>query len=144
MPNPYTFILGLFIIGGVITTVWGCRIIVNARQSLRWPTVEGRVDRAEAASDSDDLLPLIEFSYTVSGTRYQNTLAFPGGTTPTPEFTRLYLDRYPAGSTVTVHYDPQQPGRATLEPGMARGDWMIAALGLLATGIGTAMLLMGV
>ena len=144
MINPYTLILGIFIAGGIATTIWGGWVIANARKSLHWPKTEGTIECAQAASDADDLLPLIEFSYIVSGSRYQNTLNFPSGTTPTPELTRRYLERYPSGSKVTVYYDPQHPQRATLEPGMAQGDWLILAMGLVATGLGIVMLLAGV
>lgn len=141
MLNPYTVVLGLFIVAGAATTLWGWWIIRNARQSLRWPTEEGAIEHAEAQPETDDLLPRIEFSYTVSDQRYLTAVHFPSGTTPTPELSRQYLEKYPVGRHVTVYYDPQRPQHATLEPGMAQGDWMIFALGLIATAIGIAMLL---
>jgi hypothetical protein len=139
MWNPYALILGLFTLAGVFLTAWGLSIIVKGRKTLRWPATEGVIEHS--AADADDLLPRILFSYTVAGQTYRRELEFPGGISPTPEFAASYVEKFPAGAKVQVYYDPEQPERATLEPGSARGDWMIFILGLAATVFGTAALL---
>ncbi|TND01753.1 MAG: Uncharacterized protein FD120_2517 [Gammaproteobacteria bacterium] len=141
--NPYIFILGLFTLAGLLTTMWGWRIIARARQTLRWPSTEGVIDKSEETSDTSDLLPTIGFSYMVAGQTRGSRLEFPGGITPTPEFTRHYLNKYPAGEKVRVYYDPADPDRTTLEPGLGQGDWLIFVVGLLATFIGAGLLLFG-
>lgn len=130
MFNPYAIILGLFVITGVFTTLWGLRVMVSARRSLEWPVVEGTIEESRLSSDEFDLLPSIKFSYQVNQHSYQQSLKFPGDVTPTKEFAQSYVDKYPQGSTVQVFYNPEKPENATLEPGSGRGDWLILAIGL--------------
>jgi hypothetical protein len=66
----------------------------------------------------------------------------PGGAGVTPDFAENYVKKYSQGIKVRVYYNPGQPGQATLEPGVARGDWLIFALGLAASLLGTLFLLL--
>lgn len=140
MWNPYALILGLFALAGVFLTAWGLSIIVKGRKTLCWPAVEGIVEQSMPAADADALLPHILFSYTVAGQTYRRELEFPRDISPTPELAVSYAERFPEGAKVRVYYDPEQPERATIEPGPARGDWMILALGLAAAAFGIAAL----
>jgi hypothetical protein len=144
MINPYIIILALFTAVGLGTTFWGLKILLDTRKSRAWPSVRGQITCSKAHSDDDELLPDIRFSYTVDDTAYEKQLEFPGGTTPTREFSNHYVDRFPAGATVDVHYDPQRPEQATLEPGGRPGDWLVFAFGLGATLLMIAALLSGV
>ncbi len=132
MFNPYAIILGLFIIAGFITALWGWFIIAKTRKMRRWPVVEGAIEQSAPTSEANDLLPHILFSYTVGTHTYQRALEFPGGTNPSPELATSYVRKYPVGAKVPVHYNPNQPDQATLEPDLTRGDWMIPALGVAA------------
>ena len=143
MFNAYTLIIGLFTLGGLVTVVWGAIIIARARNTARWPAATGTIEESAIASEDDDLLPHIVFRYAVNGSDYRRTLEFPGGITPTREFSAEYLRKYPAGAAVSVYYDPRDPARATLEPGLARGDWLVLAFGLGASLLGVVMLVMG-
>lgn len=136
MLNPYLIIVVLFIVSGLIASVWGWMIVAKGRQTLRWPAVDGVIERADPTTDDDDLLPHIEFSYSVAGQRRQGVVEFPAGTTPTPELATSYLKKYPVGTPVRVHYDPAAPERATLEPGPRQGDWLVFAFGVTAIVIG--------
>lgn len=142
--NPYTFILVMFIIAGFGVTVWGAMVMARSRRSLGWPKAEGVIEVSDAAGGADDLLPRIEYSYTVGAQRYRRHIEFPSDLTPTPEFGRSYVARYPTGAQVQVFYDPESPEKATLEPGMGHGDWMILAIGIGATLLGAALLLGGI
>jgi len=141
MFNPYAIILGLFIIAGFIVTLWGWSIIAKARKTRRWYMVEGAIEQSAPASEADDLLPHILFSYTVGTHTYRRALEFPNGASASPELATSYAGKYPVGAKVSVHYNPDQPDQATLEPGLARGDWMILALGIAAIAFGIFALL---
>jgi Protein of unknown function (DUF3592) len=139
--NPYIIILILFIVGGLGMTVWGWSIIARGKRTLRWPAVEGIIEKSQQSSDGDDLFPHIVFSYTVSGHSYERDLEFPGGTHPTPVLAASYVNKYPEGAKVLAYYNPAQPGQATLEPGPARDDWFIFILGIMVTVIGIGFLI---
>lgn len=143
MSNAYVLILGAFLLAGVVVMAWGWSIIATARRTLRWPQVEGLIEQSDLASEEDELLPLIRFSYTVNGELHRSQLEFPAGTTPTPEFSDSYIKRYRAGTPVVVFYNPAKVQEATLEPGLRQGDWMVFALGVIATVSAILFLLFG-
>ncbi len=128
--NLYPVILGLVALGGLFVSLWGLRVLRQARRVRQWPTTQGVIDTCHASDEANDLLPEIVFGYRVDGRDYHRRFEFPEGTHPSPEFSRQYCERYPAGKVVEVYYDPQDPETATLEPG-SQGDWMILALGIL-------------
>lgn len=144
MSNSYVVILWLFLVAAVLVTLWGWSIIARSRRTLRWPQVDGVIERADAASEEDDLLPDILFGYEVEGHAQHSKVVFPSGTMPTPELSATYLKRYPPGAKVRVHYNPDNPAEATLEPGMGQGDWMVFALGVIAIAAAVLFLLFGV
>lgn len=133
MFNPYSIILGLFIAAGLLATLWGLRIIVMARKTLQWPSVEGTIEESKASSEStesNDLLPHIEYCYSVEQQTFREIMKFSGDITPSQEFARSYVDKYPVGARVQVYYNPANPEMATLEPGLGKGDWLVLAIGL--------------
>ena len=139
--NPYIIILSFFILAGLFATIWGWRIITEAKKNLVWPTTPGTISKLQASSQADDLLPLIEFSYSVNEKEYQRTLSFPNSVSPSQELTKQYLKKYPLGSSVEVSYDPEFPEDATIEPGLANGDWFVFAIGIITTFFGFIFLL---
>ena len=143
MFNAYSLILGLFLLTGIFTCTWGWRIIMQGRKTLQWPTTQGVIDTSSLSSASDDLLPHITYCYTVKEESYHNTLKFSKDITPTQEFAKSYLDKFPTGQQVQVYYDPSDPLNATLEPGMGRGDWLVFAIGLGMAFFGALLLIFG-
>jgi hypothetical protein len=117
--NPYTIILGLFTLAGLVATVWGSIIIARARRTLRWPNVEGVIEESRFSSRDYDFLPT-----------YHGTVEFPGDITPTQEFAQSYVDKFPVDRKVQVYFQANNPQHATLEPGLGRGDWLVLAIGL--------------
>ena len=141
--NPYIIILILFIVGGLGTTIWGWTVIARGKRTLKWPSVEGVIEKSQPSADGDDLFPHIVFSYTVSGQRYECDLKFPSGTNPTPALSASYVNKFPQDAKVPVYYNPAQPAQATLEAGPARDDWFIFILGVVVTIIGIGFLIFG-
>jgi hypothetical protein len=142
MFNPYTVILGLFLLGGLVVTVWGALIILKARKTQHWPCVEGVIEEAGLSSDKNDLFPNIKFCYTIGSSTYSRAMEFPVDITPTQEFAASYIEKYPVGSKVQVHYNPNNPENATLEPGLGKGDWLVLVIGLGTLLFGIAFILL--
>lgn len=128
--NTYIIIILLVILGGIVTSVWGIRVLKQSRIASAWPTVDGVVTESEPESEHDELLPHIRFEYRVNDQALSNTIKFPPDTNPLPEFARSYIEKFPVGQNVQVYYNPENPSDSTLEPSL-QGDWMILAMGLL-------------
>jgi len=144
--NPLYFtlaFLSIFIIFGAAMAAWGVRTILRAWSSRDWPTTPGVILTSEiaATSDSDGTAykPLITYTYTVDGVEHRgDTLAvgmkylFAG-----LAYAQRHVKKYPAGTAVPVAYDPCDPRRAVLEPGLSlRNCWQV--------GFGLAFFLSGV
>jgi hypothetical protein len=121
--NYYAIILGLFIIGGFGAVLWGWIIFAKARKTLRWPMVEGVIEQSAPTSEDNDLLPHIQFSYTVAAHIYQRTLEFPDGTNPSPELAASYAKKYlpvPKYRSITTQASLIRPPLS--QPGQRRLD----------------------
>lgn len=64
--------------------------------------------------DGEPIQIKLRYEYMVEGETFQGTRHFFGSLNTTDS---ALLDQYPAGSVVTVFYDPKKPGRSTLETG---------------------------
>ena len=131
MLNPYSIIVALFVITGLLVTTWGIIIIVKARKTQQWPNVTGVIVESNFDTDNSDLLPQIAYSYIVGGQSYRRSMEFSADISPTQEFSTSYVEKYPLGTKVQVYYHPDNPQRATLEPGLGKGDWLVVAIGLI-------------
>lgn len=140
MFNPYTIILGLFVLSGLGATLWGWKIIVQAKKSLHWPSTSGVVVTSRIDQQDDDLLPCIEFRYHVNGKEHTGKIGFSRDITPTQEFCNRYLARFPKDQSVTVFYDPEDAMNATLEPGLKKGDSMLLIIGVITLLLGVILL----
>lgn len=127
--------LGLIAFGGSVGVV-AVRVVVEqvvawrqARASQPWPATAGRILKAElvwAGLRQRRPRPRLEYEYHVGGRQYvgQRRL-FEGLRVYETEAAQQVLERYPAGQTVTVYYDPDQPAEATLE---RRHDGLVSGL----------------
>jgi hypothetical protein len=116
-----------------------------------WPTVPGKVMDSRVAShtsfrngrQSTQIAAVVKYEYQVMGQAYESdTLGF-GNTGSGRKNATAKVAEYPAGSSVTVHYDPADPSKAVLET-KAYGfvtNLLIAAF-LIVLGVGGLLLSM--
>ena len=105
---------------GILIVLYGEYKLKQARASVEWPTVPGRIVKSEVDSHTDDegqtsYSSDIEYVYTVEGIEYQSDVVVLGGHEYNVHRT---VGRYPVGLAVEVSYDPGKPRRAVLEPGV--------------------------
>jgi len=85
-------------------------------------------------------VPQVVYAYMIDGARYQAERLRMGETIISSD-TRAaerVVARYPAGSDVTVYYNPADPADATLDPRTTWGTrvlWMVALLMLMITAV---------
>jgi hypothetical protein len=127
----------LFILIGGGLTWWGWTIVQTARASAGWPSVEGRILRSEVTrstdGDGDDSYsPEVTYRYVVDGQSYESyTIKFGENAYGNRNTAEAIAARYPDGSRVTVYYDPADPERAVLEPGVSAGSYIVFSIGAI-------------
>ena len=133
MMNYYELILWLLTAAGVGITAWGCLELNRARQRKAWPTTQAVVIES---TGGDDILPEIVYRYTVSGTSFDAALELPAGTEPSEELTRDLLERYAAGRSIEIRYDPAEPHRTEVVDLGGSSVWLIITIGIATTAFG--------
>ena len=116
-----SLILGICILSlGTIMFKWPLII-----KSSSWPTVEGIVNSSEVeggvgTSDYDSgWWPRVNYSYKLDGKTYtaDNIELIDVGNGNTDFYAKQIVEGYPVGMKVLVHYNPNNPANAVLEPG---------------------------
>jgi hypothetical protein len=128
-----------FALGGMLLLFGGFdrHLSVSSRD---WPVTSGTITQSYVRTKHDSLLgrslekgAMITYRYTVAGRTYNGGPASFGRMSGSnAEIVR----RYPLGSVVEVHYDPEHPDLAVLEPGAGRGPNLLILLGIGLVGYG--------
>lgn len=97
--------------------VWNAwKNVQLAKASTTWPATAGTVTASERKRVTLRTQPRVVYSYAVNGTSYTSErISFAAGVPP--KETDEFLARYPVGKNVSVHYSPEKPSDAVLEPG---------------------------
>jgi hypothetical protein len=119
-------------------------MVVNAmlkvRRARNWAQAPGRVIRSHMAARRPPKgkeigtvvnIPAVTYSFSVKGVTYQGTRVSLGDISG--KYAEEALARYPAGATVTVFYDPADPGDCVLEREAPKGA--VEGCGLLLLGV---------
>ncbi len=142
----------VFAVIGVVFLVVALKNRKKAQESLAWPTTSGVVQSTDMQVhrhyDLDNRRtsytyePVVEYTYSLMGQGYSSKKIAFGATGFNQRKAQEILARYPQGATVTVHYNPQNPGEAVLET-TAKGGvaFIIAAVAFIV--IGLAILVLG-
>jgi hypothetical protein len=123
---------------GVFLSAGYARDIYFGWKSKRWPRTQGRViewglDAGPFGSGGRSAL--IGYEYEVSGVKYASRRLDYAGRGAGWSARRV-LARYSQGESVGVSYDPSEPRRALLEPGIALGNIgrLLCGFGVIALG----------
>jgi hypothetical protein len=129
----------IVLIGGVFCVAEYVRTRRLASMSLRWPTAAGRITHCELIeeiieekSDDDDKSKTrlrhryqvdLRYAYRVGKRDFIGTEIDWGGTmiSGLRDVAKKAAAQYHPGQSVKVYYDPDQPGRAVLEPASRKG-----------------------
>lgn len=109
---------------GVACFIYGRRSFKTARDSKKWPTVEGIVlesgTEVMSGFEGRAIGAKVKYEYEAGGVKYTSDRISVGQYgTGGGGHAKAEAARYPAGKKVTVYYDPKNPGQALLEPGGA-------------------------
>jgi hypothetical protein len=129
----------LFIFGlvGAGLSYWGWTIVQDARASSSWPTAAGAVISSEVshstdAEGGDSYSPEVDYQYQVDGQNIINDqIKFGENSYDSRRRAEEIAANYPVGRQVTVYYDPEQPDKAVLEPGVSAGSYIVLSIGVV-------------
>ncbi len=112
----------------------------------------GRVVRAEveefprtSEEGGTRFRPIVRYAFEVRGRTYESERISIGAATGTEsseaQDARRVVERYPLGAEVDVWFDPRDPGRSVLVPGIPRAEIVVAVVaGVALVGIGMFLL----
>ena len=140
------WVLAVLGVAGLGYSIWSA---IEGWAALRWPVVEGEITSSKVKQipgvrrfgyGGPSYEPSVAYSYRVLGTTYSGTRLRFGGE-PTDYYqdnTYAKLAQYPVGTTVRVHYQPDDPSRSVLEPGVGLRIYLNMAFfsALLLFGVG--------
>lgn len=115
----------LLLLCGIVISPWCLGSLTIALHSRRWPQAPGRVTESETRPNQRaNGLPghryRVLYEYQIGSRVYEgNTVS--GGVFPygSRSWALRRAGAYPAGSTVQVHFDPEDPEQSVLEPGLS-------------------------
>lgn len=111
---------------GMALLGWGLFELQRAMESHGWPSTTGTITRSEVhqvenrkENQTDTIYyPRIHYRYSVFGQGYTaGRIVFGGLSGGDQSKAKKIVDQYPAGSPVTVYYDPGDPSVAVLNAG---------------------------
>jgi hypothetical protein len=142
-----TVVCLLFFAGGCVAGVITFRAIAEANASKEWPTAPGKVvrsgvdvsvhrdrsrDRDRRHQETRSYSAAIEYEFQVNGEVFHGTrIAVMTEQFGSKGWAESTAKRFPAGSDVTVSYNPASPEQCVLEP----GRWGGAGFLLILTGV---------
>ena len=125
--QPVTFLQALGTLGAMLFP-FGTYLYIRrkwnqarVRLSQSWPTVPGKVQSSEIERRVTGLPAVLwklalSYGYEVSGNWYQgDAVQFGPKYVSSKELIFAHAEKYPAGTAVTVHYDPDDPATSVLE-----------------------------
>lgn len=125
---------------GVAMVLYAAYGLRTARLTADWPRAEGVVTRADLLREqfggSEGMTGEkadIRYTYTVLGAQYSGEVVAVGTKnwyTNTGRAAR-FIETYPVGTHVLLAYDPRQPTRSVLEPGVSKYAWGHLAMGFV-------------
>jgi hypothetical protein len=121
----------------------------TAARAKTWPVAPGRVEKSDVHAyesiDRDEKVtrrrtmyrPDVIYSYAVAGVRYRgDKVSVSGMSTNLDSIARRVAARYPVGTELQVHYNPDNPGESAIDPRLPLAFWLfyLVPAGVLAIG----------
>ncbi len=133
----------LSILAGLGLAGFGLREARIAAESGRWPATPGVVRDSLVESQTEKGAAeahrtVVLYTYFVDGAGYlADRVSQSDAWSADRAAAEAIVEKYPPGAQVSVHYNPENPGEAFLEPGPGRTDPVFFAAGgaLVASGV---------
>ncbi len=132
---------------GVIAFAIGVAVYaVQFRQGLRadaskkWPTSAATILSSaleQSPGNKRRYRAAVQYRYRVAGKDHESSRVFWGGSEGRQRPMASVVSSYPEGATVTIHYDPQNPAEAVIDPTQNVGSrpLVLYAMGMMTLGL---------
>ncbi len=129
-----------FFAGELVMIILGVRMVTLSKASLDWPTVSGTVLSSQVDEDYDSedgytYYPRVTYQYNVDGQVYESDRVFFGADNTPEEDAYAIVAQFPAGSMVTVYYNPDKPKQSVLMPGDEYAPGFLIIFGVISLAI---------
>jgi Protein of unknown function (DUF3592) len=135
----------LFLIAmGGFFLVMGLTDLLAARRSVNWPIASATILQSTLvrhAGRSTTYRAQVLYRFQVGDRIYRGTQVSYGDHLSSRSHAEQILSRNPRGAEVPVSYDPQNPEKAVLQPGVAPFAWLYPGLGTFLVLLGGVLLL---
>jgi len=135
----------VFVAAGIAVLIYGIGLVRDARNSGRWPSVDGRISGAEPLvvgreKSQRTYAPNVTYSYVVGGKSYESSrLTLVPRNYSTLSGVQAVLAQYPVGGTVKVFHDPSDPSNCVLVNTSTGTEWAYPIAGVIFLGVGLFM-----
>jgi hypothetical protein len=128
----FAVVLVLAAVGSAVSVTGSIR---DARASMTWPSVTGRVSESAVEESTvgtkRSFTARVRYDYVVGGRGYTNrAIGFSDAGGSSRDSAEGVVARYPSGATVPVYYDPADPQNAVLERGASPRVYAMALIPL--------------
>lgn len=133
----------IILLPGIWLSSYALGNIQTGWQMKTWPATTATVIKSEVAG-SRAFHPEITYRYTISGQIFESTtdlhISGFGGKRSRRDTAAKIIADFPPGTSVTIHYNSENPGESFLRSGPFWSDYMQLSLGLTLTSIGLIIL----
>jgi len=134
--------------------LWGLVLVGMQRaasKTQRWPTAPGRVETSDvqsrqvrsrstnqrSASWKTRYRPKVVYGYDVAGVHYRgDKISYSGAAGSSDALAQKIVERYPVGTPLTVHYNPDSPGESAIDPRVPPGLYVFYLVPVIVLAIG--------
>jgi hypothetical protein len=124
---------------GVVLYVVQFRQGLQADASKKWPTSSGTITASALERSPESkrrYRAVVQYRYRVGAAEYQSDRVFWGGNEGRQRHMALVVEAYPVGRKVPIHYDPQNPTEAILDPAQNAGSRPLVLYGVAMMALG--------
>lgn len=123
-----------FTVGGLVAVYFGYQMYEDSIASETWPVVSGTIISSGVVEIEDDegtsYKPQVIYEYVANDSNIEgHRITFGQMSYSNYQYAQAIADQYPVGQPVEVHYDPDNPDKAVLEPGVQSSAWIIMGFG---------------
>jgi hypothetical protein len=139
--------------GVIAIAIGGALYVTQFRQGLRanaskqWPISSGTVTVSALEKSPDSrwrYRAAVQYRYRVGSKEYQSNRIFWGGNEGRWKHMESVIATYPQGSKVSVHYDPQNPAEAVIDPAQNAGSKPLVLYAVAMVALGLFVFTLGV